>query len=157
METEPDNDSAHAARGSGSQSADPITAACVDKGSFTLSEGTSAPAIVLARLLDALSVLSPPEHRRLTAPGGLQASIPPAALRDASSTWWSTNEASALLEGVIAAINSAAPEGYACCCSGPDRLELVPLAERQLVSESLAPEPSFPPSASTVRARVSVP
>lgn len=105
---------------------------------------------MLTRLLSALATLDPEAHRALTAADGKPASIPEEALQDASSAWWSTDQAEAVLLGVFGALNAAAPEGFACVLSG-DRVELVRLAIPEEAAESLS---SPPPYVSALRERV---
>jgi hypothetical protein len=134
--------------------ADPITVACITAGSFTLSAGTMDPAIVLERLLVALSVLDLAAYRRLLLPDGPFARAPEEALRDGVSSWWGTDEASRFLLSVIGAINDAAPVGYACSYGQGDCIELVQLdadgAEHAPFDVSI----SVPPKVSAVRERV---
>lgn len=134
--------------------ADPITVACLTAGSFTLSAGTMDPAIVLERLLVALSVLSLAAHRRLVAPDGPFARAPEAALRDGASSWWGTEEASVFLQTVIGAINDAAPLGYACSYSDGDCIELVRLDADGTDQREFDVNVSVPPKLSAVRERV---
>jgi hypothetical protein len=132
---------------------DPITIACLAAGSFTLSSGTMQPAIVLERLLIALSVLGPSAHRRLLAPDGLLASVPASALRDESSSWWDTHDAGLLLQSVIGAINAAAPAGYACCWAELDRIELARIDAQETDRHPFVAALSNPPPVSAVQAR----
>jgi len=111
------------------------------------------PAIVLERLLVALSVLSLPAYRRLLAPDGPFARAPATALRDGSSSWWATDEASGFLQTVIGAINDAAPAGYACSCAEGDRIEIVRVDTRELDPRQFGAGVSISPAVSAVRAR----
>ena len=133
---------------------DPITVTCLSAGSFTLSAGTLEPAIVLERLLVALSVLSLPEYRRLLAPDGPLAGAPRAALRDGSSSWWDTHDAGMFLRAVFGAINAAAPPGYACSWVERDRIELRRIDTSELDWRQLGAGVSAPPAVSVVRERV---
>lgn len=133
--------------------ADPITVTCLAAGSFTLSAGTMDPAIVLERLLVALSVLDLSAYRRLLAPEGPFARAPATALRDGASTWWGTHDAGTFLQAVIGAINDAAPAGYACSCDELDRIELVRLDTHRLDCRQFGAGVSISPAVSAVRAR----
>lgn len=132
-----------------------ITQACIGAGAYTLSVGSMNPAIVLGRLLDALSVMNPGAHRALLAPGGAFASIPPEMLGDGSNPWWETAEATDVMDVIVAALNASAPVGFCCVYSDGDRLELARYDEPRR-----AREPSPPPAStrrSTVRTRVLAP
>jgi hypothetical protein len=111
------------------------------------------PAIVLERLLIALSVLSPSAHRRLLAPDGPLASAPVSALRDESSSWWDTHDAGLLLRAVICAINDAAPAGYACSWAEFDRIELACVDAQVIDRRQFAAAMSSPPPVSAVQPR----
>lgn len=132
---------------------DPITSTCLAAGSFTLSAGTMDPAIVLERLLVALSVLDLSAYRWLVAPDGPFATAPEGALRDGASSWWGTREADMFLQAVIGAINDAAPAGYACCCDELDRIELVRVDARESDWRQFAAAMSSAPAVSAVRER----
>jgi hypothetical protein len=142
-----------------------ITDACNTNGFYTLSAGTLDPSVVLTRLLDALALLDPQSHEVITAAAGQYACIPRAALEDALSDWWNTDDAQALLERIIAAINAAAPPGYVCVYRAGDCLELarIDTAPPGAGAPSAAPSSAEPPSVvlapkvSAVRARVRVP
>lgn len=134
--------------------ADPITVTCLAAGSFTLSAGTLEPAIVLERLLVALSVLSLSEYRRLLAPDGPLACAPRGALRDGSSSWWDTHDAGRFLQAVFGAINAAAPAGYACSWVEHDRIELRRVDPWALDWRQHGAAVSVPPAVSVVRERV---
>jgi hypothetical protein len=134
--------------------ADPITVTCRAAGSFTLSAGTLEPAVVLERLLVALSVLSLSEYRRLLAPDGPLAGAPRAALRDGSSSWWDTHDAGMFLQAVFSAINAAAPAGYACSWVECDRIVLGRVDAGELDWRQLGARASAPPAVSVVRERV---
>jgi hypothetical protein len=134
---------------------DPITQACMDAGAYTLSVGSMNPAIVLGRLLEALSVLDPCAHRALVAPGGAYACIPPAMLCDALNPWWESDEATRSMDLIVAALNASAPVGFCCVFSEGDRLELARYDEPRRARE-LAPPPAST-RRSTVGSRVLTP
>jgi hypothetical protein len=135
--------------------ADPITVTCLAAGKFTLSAGTMEPAIVIERLLVALSVLSLSAYRRLLAPDGPLAKAPTTALRDGSSSWWCSHEATLFMQAVIGAINDAAPAGYVCSYSEFDRIELVRLDTEVVYGRQFSVRVSSIPAVSAVRARAS--
>lgn len=133
---------------------DPISHACRVAGGYTISAGTSNPAVALGRLLDALAILDPEAHRVIMEPGGEYASVPREALDDESHAWWSTESADGLLRLLFATINSAAPEGFGCMCGADDRIDLARL-DQPLNSEESLSRP--PPQFSALRARVRPP
>jgi hypothetical protein len=132
-----------------------IARACQEDGSYTISAGTMNPALVFARLLEALSILDLAKHAQLTALGGAYGSIPWYAIASESSAWWDTKEATGVISEVIGAINAAAPDGYACQLGAGDRWELA-LVDSPAVHEAETAE-SFsepPPHVSALRMRV---
>jgi hypothetical protein len=133
---------------------DRITQACQEAGSYTLSVGTMRPAVVVKRLLTALAALDPNAHGRITGPEGEYGKLPPDAFYDESG-WWDTEQANAFVLCLIAAINAAAPKGFACSWSHDDRLELVPIDPPP--TEGVRPAASGPPPhVSALRMRVNV-
>jgi hypothetical protein len=70
------------------------------------------PRVVLPRLLAALEQLSPAAHQQLTVPGCGLSAIPAYAMEDELSDWWDGEEASAVLNALVGALNEAAPEGF---------------------------------------------
>jgi hypothetical protein len=132
---------------------DRVTHACSVAGSYTLSAGTTDPALVLQRMMDALSALAPELHCKLTGAGGIYTLIPPEALTDGLSAWWETSDAETLLLSVTTALNQSAPKGFVCVWSEGDRFELVRIeANGQPAAE--ARPPTAPPHSSAVRPRV---
>jgi hypothetical protein len=132
---------------------DRITQACLSTGAYTISVGTMNPTVVLARMLDALSVLDPRVHRELTAPGADYAAVPADSLRDGSSGWWESEAADRLIQGLLNAINAAAPKGFCCVYSEGDRLELFYCGPSPGRREG-APPPSVRRRFSAIRPRV---
>ena len=132
---------------------DRITQACLSTGAYTISVGTMNPSIVLARMLDALCALDARLHRELTAPGADYAAVPSEVLRDGSNPWWETPAADRLIQGLLNAINAAAPKGFCCVYSEGDRLELFYCGPSPGRREG-APPPSVRRRFSAIRARV---
>jgi hypothetical protein len=89
-----------------------IREACAAQGSCVISEGTMDPRVVLPRLLAALEQLSPAAHHQLTQPGSGLSAIPAYAMEDEHSDWWDGDDASAVLNALVGALNEAAPEGF---------------------------------------------
>lgn len=133
---------------------DRITQACLGTGAYTISVGTMNPTIVLARLLDALAVLDPRAHREHTAPGAAYSSIPADILRDPVNPWWETDAGDRVIQGIISAINAAAPKGFCCVFSEGDRLELFYCGPTPGSRRDAAPPPSVRRRFSAIRARV---
>jgi len=136
---------------------DRITQACLSTGAYTISVGTMNPTVVLARLLDALVVLSPEAHRLLTAPGAAYSAIPPEVMRDSANAWWETDAANWVIQGLVSAINAAAPKGFCCVYSEGDRLELFYCGPSPGSRREAAPPPSVRRRYSAIRARVRAP
>jgi hypothetical protein len=110
-------------------------------GTYTICTINMAPAFVLTRLLDVLGILDPAAHARLTGPGGLYKTIPAAAMDDAESRWWSGPDGSALIGGIVAALNEAAQPQYACSLETDGRITLAPVT-----TGGSAPSGEPPPS-----------
>lgn len=128
--------------------------ACRVAGCYTISAGTSSPAVVLGRLLDALAILDPETHGVITEPGGEYACVPVEALHDEANAWWGTEAADGLLKLLFASVNAAAPEGFACLCADGDRIDLARIDPECSPEESR----SHPPAQiSALRARVRPP
>lgn len=119
-----------------------LAGAAEPSGTYTICTINMAPAFVLTRLLDVLGILDPAAHARLTGAGGLYKTIPAAAMDDAESRWWSGPDGSALIGGIVAAINEAARPQYACSLEADGRITLAPVTASN-------PSPSGEPPPST--------
>ena len=127
---------------------------CRQRGSYTLSDGTMEPAVVLKRLLDALLVLDPVAHGRLLADDSSHA-IPLPALYDELHRWWRTDAALQLVEHVVRAIDSAAsPYGFIFGVVGETRLVLERMDPTSVGSSAGLGTTDPPPSVSALRARM---
>jgi hypothetical protein len=144
-----------------------IVRACLASGAYTLSSGTMEPAVVLRRLLDALLIVDPDAHRKLTTEGSSYSVVPNAALHDELHRWWGSEEALLLVESIIGAIdNATARHGFICSFQGSDHFLLervdnpLPLGSAGATippPTTHHPPPTThhpPPSISVLRARV---
>ncbi len=89
-----------------------IETACETDGCYVVSEGTLKASEVFPKVLDALSELAPAVYQQLMMPGCGFASVPSYALDDPSDEWWDGEDASAVLEAVVEALNDHAPDGF---------------------------------------------
>ena len=119
-----------------------LAGAAEPSGTYTICTIDMAPAFVLTRLLDVLGILDAAAHARLTGPGGLYKSIPSTAIDDTESLWWSGPDGTALIGGIVAALNEAAQPQYACALEADGRITLAPV-------NAQGPRPSDEPPPST--------
>jgi hypothetical protein len=119
-----------------------LAGAAEPSGVYTICTINLAPAFVLTRLLDVLGILDAAAHARLTGPGGLYKTIPSSAMDDPESRWWSGPDGSALIGGIVAALNDAAQPQYVCALEADGRITLAPVNPK-------APRPSDEPPPST--------
>lgn len=82
-----------------------------------VTEGTSDPRDVLARLLGALAELEPKAALAITGGGLFPPTIPDEALADELHEFWSSDEATETLGSLMRELNQAAPAGF---CFAPE-------------------------------------
>jgi hypothetical protein len=98
--------------------ADLIRARCEHAGFCLVSEGGAEPARVIERLLVALGALAPEALDAFIHPEAALLAVPNEAAADPAHAFWDGAEAQALLEGLVAALNRAAPAGFIFACEG---------------------------------------
>lgn len=94
-----------------------IHAACERQGYCVLSEGTAHPGIIISRLLTALRRLAPTAEwtAQLAA---ISTAVSPAALEDTTHPDWDLPAGQRALDGLVQALNAAAPPGFVLCVEG---------------------------------------
>lgn len=102
---------------------EPLTAAlirarCAHAGFCLLSDGSVEPAVIIERLLVALIALDPDALDALIHPESALLAVPNEAAADSAHPFWDSAQAQAILEGLYAALNRAAPAGFIFACEG---------------------------------------
>jgi hypothetical protein len=102
---------------------EPLTAAlirarCEHAGFCLVSDGSVEPAVIIERLLVTLGALDPEALDAFIHPEAALLAVPNEAAADPAHAFWDSAEAQALLEGLYAALNRAAPAGFIFACEG---------------------------------------